>query len=116
MELFDEENTMDRIKDIEQSHQKQIAIFENHPHIYHPRVQGTILAFNLSDGNSGYKNPKSEALRDWFLRNGFNIRPLGDSVYLMPPLCITNEQLQRAYNAMIDGVNYIHNGNDRAAA
>ncbi|MCG8561285.1 MAG: hypothetical protein MI824_15915 [Hyphomicrobiales bacterium] len=42
-----------------------------------------------------YKTAEGEALRDWFLNEGLNIRPLGPTVYLMPPYCISDEQLAR---------------------
>ena len=66
---------------------------------------GPVLAFNLTPSDEiGYKTKDSENLRDWFLKNGLNIRPLGDAIYLMPPYCITDEVLERAYQGIIDGL------------
>lgn len=65
---------------------------------------GPCLAFNLTPDGVGYKTDDGERLRDWYLKNGLNIRPLGDAVYLMPPYCITDEQLTRAYEGMLEGL------------
>src|SRR4029077_4691687 len=40
----------------------------------------------------------------WYLAHGLNIRPLGSTVYLMPPYCITDEELGRAYAGLIEGL------------
>ena len=34
------------------------------------------------------------------MERGLLIRPLGNVVYLIPPLCITDDQLNRAYDAI----------------
>ena len=39
------------------------------------------------------------------LRVGVFIRPLGDVVYLMPPLCITDEELEKCYYGIQEGLN-----------
>ena len=33
-----------------------------------------------------------------------NIRPLGSTVYLMPPYCITDDELARAYAGLTEGL------------
>jgi adenosylmethionine-8-amino-7-oxononanoate aminotransferase len=49
-------------------------------------------------------------LRNWYLGNGLNIRPLGPTVYLMPPYCITDEELDRAYAGMVEGLDRLASG------
>ena len=66
---------------------------------------GSMLAFELTGAAGHYKTADGEALRDWYLNNGFNIRPLGPTVYLMPPYCITDDELDRAYAGLIEGLN-----------
>ena len=38
------------------------------------------------------------------LEDGVYIRPLGNVVYLLPPLCISDKQLQNCYSAIGDGI------------
>jgi len=40
------------------------------------------------------------ALKEFFMEQGLLIRPLGNVVYLLPPYCVTDDQLHRAYDAI----------------
>ncbi len=104
LELFEEENTLEKIVHIEARHKEQLKKLQDHPLIFKARVMGTALAFNLSENKAGYKTGGGEFLRDWYFTNGLNIRPLGDAVYLMPPYCITDEELTRAYAGLFAGL------------
>ena len=66
----------------------------------------TGLAFDIKAA-AGYQSAQSRALRDWYLAHGLNIRPLGQTLYLMPPYCITDEELARAYAGMIEGLDTV---------
>ncbi len=105
LELFDTENTLQRIAHIETRHKDQLAALRDHPRVERPRAQGPVLAFELSGSEGHYKTDDGERLRDWYLKNGLNIRPLGPTVYLMPPYCITDDELTRAYAGMFEGLN-----------
>ena len=61
--------------------------------IEHLRFCGTIIACEVttSSGNN-YFNQIGPVLKQKFLDRGFLIRPLGNTLYLMPPYCLTNEQ------------------------
>jgi adenosylmethionine-8-amino-7-oxononanoate aminotransferase len=74
--------------------------------VVRPRMLGSILAFDLK-GNGGYQSAQSRALQGWFLSRGLNIRPLGATVYLMPPYCITDEELARSYAGLIEGLDWL---------
>ena len=67
-------------------------------------LKASLSATYLNNFVGEYKNDKGELLREWFFRNGLNIRPLGNAVYLMPPYCITDEQLTRAYDGIFEGL------------
>jgi len=38
------------------------------------------------------------------LEQGIYIRPLGNVVYLLPPLCISDQELQACYQAILNGI------------
>jgi len=104
LELFREEKTLARIAEIEQRHRGQLELLMNHPCAQKARVMGSMIAFDLTGSGGGYKAEESEKLRDWYLAHGLNIRPIGSAVYLMPPYCITDEELDRAYAGLIEGL------------
>jgi adenosylmethionine-8-amino-7-oxononanoate aminotransferase len=74
--------------------------FEAHPRVQNARILGTMLAFEIeSDG--GYLDPVGAALHSFALDRGVLLRPLGNTVYLLPPYCTTSDDLAKAY-AVID--------------
>ncbi len=105
LELFDTERTLEKVAHIEARHREQLAALRDHPRAERPRAQGPVLAFELSGSEGHYKTDDGERVRDWYLKNGLNIRPLGPTVYLMPPYCITDNELSRAYAGMFEGMN-----------
>jgi adenosylmethionine-8-amino-7-oxononanoate aminotransferase len=115
LEMFSEDKILDKIKHIEQRHKEFLERLKIQYKIFMPRVMGSILAFNIMDEDGEYKNDNGELLREWFFRNGLNIRPLGNAVYLMPPYCITDEQLTRAYDGIFEGLETVISSMERAA-
>jgi adenosylmethionine-8-amino-7-oxononanoate aminotransferase len=101
--LFEEENTLGRITAINARHREFLTELQARPDVTRPRVLGTILAFDVKDIGA-YQSAESRALRAWYLARGLNIRPLGSTLYLMPPYCITDEELSRAYAGLIEGL------------
>ncbi len=62
---------------------------------------GTILAMDFeSNEQTSYFNPLRDRLYQFFLGKGIILRPLGNTVYVMPPYCISNEELVMVYTAL----------------
>ncbi len=59
------------------------------------RQQGTIAAFDLAE-------PATPALRQQFLNQGLLIRPLGKTVYLLPPYCVSPAEIEKAFSIIMD--------------
>lgn len=66
------------------------------------RVCGTILAFEVSQGKDGYLNSISSSVTQEAMQKGVYLRPLGNTVYLMPPYCITEEELAKVYRVITE--------------
>lgn len=103
LDLYEEEQTMARIAHINARHRATLEALAPRPDVSKPRVLGGVLAFEVPGGGQ-YQSEASRKLRAWYLAQGFNIRPIGSTVYLMPPYCITDEELSRAYAAMVEGL------------
>ncbi|MCW3088399.1 MAG: bioA, partial [Sediminibacterium sp.] len=67
----------------------------------HIRTQGTILAFEMDHGPDEYLNTISTRFTSMAMAKGVYIRPLGNTVYIMPPYCITEEELQKTYEVIL---------------
>jgi adenosylmethionine---8-amino-7-oxononanoate aminotransferase len=62
------------------------------------RVCGTIVAADLTAfGENNYFSSVSAFMRERFLEKGLLLRPLGRVLYMMPPYCISDEALEKAY-------------------
>jgi adenosylmethionine-8-amino-7-oxononanoate aminotransferase len=109
LRLFQEEQTLQRIARINAQHRDMMAELAARPDVTRPRLFGSILAFDVKTAGA-YQSAESRALRDWYLAHGLNIRPLGQTIYLMPPYCITDAELSRAYQGMVEGLDRLAAG------
>lgn len=64
------------------------------------RHLGTIAAFDLKLAESGYLATISLDLMRFFNARGLLLRPLGRTIYVLPPYCVTGEELDLAYAAI----------------
>lgn len=65
------------------------------------RTLGTILAFEIDQGKKEYLNQVSTVITKKALQAGMYIRPLGNTVYIMPPYCIEEDELQKIYSFLL---------------
>jgi adenosylmethionine-8-amino-7-oxononanoate aminotransferase len=72
----------------------QDARFEN------PRQCGTIAAIDLKVPEGGYLSEVGPRLRAHSIEQGVLLRPLGNTVYVMPPYCVTAADLDKAWGAI----------------
>jgi adenosylmethionine---8-amino-7-oxononanoate aminotransferase len=61
---------------------------------------GTITALDLSVPDPGYLAGLGPKLTAFFLGQGLLLRPLGNTIYVMPPYCITAAELDLVYDAI----------------
>lgn len=66
------------------------------------RQAGTIVAFEITSGSDGYLNHISAEITRKALARGVYLRPLGNTVYLMPPYCILPEELEKVYQTILE--------------
>ena len=71
------------------------------PIVKNARALGTVLAFELNIGKDEYMNTTGPAITRDALEAGIYLRPLGNTVYLMPPYCITEKEMDQVYDFLI---------------
>lgn len=79
---------------------ERLAAMADHPVVTNLRRCGTIAAFDIDDGAAGYLSGWAPHVAAQGRANGVLIRPLGNTVYVMPPYCITSEQLGHVYGVI----------------
>jgi adenosylmethionine-8-amino-7-oxononanoate aminotransferase len=87
---------------IERSHRAAAARLAATKGIANVRVLGTILAADLVVADGGYLSAIGPALKRRALEAGVLLRPLGDTVYLLPPYCTTERDLASAYDVIAE--------------
>ena len=87
---------------MEQLHRGYLEQYlQGHPKLEKIRTCGTIAAMDVVTGQTdGYFNAIAPLLKTQFLEAGFLLRPLGNTLYLMPPYCITSDELESIYQVI----------------
>ena len=99
LDLFLDPSTQQNIDRIISSHEGFALKIKNHPKIRATRQTGTILAMEWETGsNTSYFSSLRDRLYQYFLEAGIILRPLGNIIYILPPYCITDEQLSYIYS------------------
>jgi adenosylmethionine-8-amino-7-oxononanoate aminotransferase len=79
---------------------ERAARFENDPRFAATRRLGTIAAFDLDVPQSGYLATIGLDMMRFFNARGLLLRPLGPTIYVLPPYCVTAEELDLVYDAI----------------
>jgi adenosylmethionine-8-amino-7-oxononanoate aminotransferase len=103
LECFKQENTLQRIQEIEKLHVGFQRRVEANFFVQQVRVKGSLLAITLQEGKEtpDYLSNWGPVIYSWFIQRGFLMRPLGNVLYLLPPYCITDAELELAYTAIL---------------
>jgi len=99
MYLFLDDTTEINIKRIVDLHAGFALKIKSHPKIKTVRQTGTILAMEWETGSdTSYFNSLRDRLYQYFLDAGIILRPLGNIIYILPPYCVTTEDLNYIYS------------------
>ncbi|MFM8974863.1 MAG: adenosylmethionine--8-amino-7-oxononanoate transaminase [Vulcanococcus sp.] len=90
----------ERFQQFEARHRPGLEQLSSHPLVKRVRCLGTMAAFEVEAGAASYLNPVGRQIQRLCLEQGVFLRPLGHVVYLLPPLGISEAQLQRCYEAL----------------
>ncbi|WHZ19291.1 MAG: Adenosylmethionine-8-amino-7-oxononanoate aminotransferase [Rhodanobacteraceae bacterium] len=107
--ILRDEPVLERIGKLSAHLTERIAPLRDHPHVSGIRQTGLIAAFDLvADKPSRTPYPGAERRGRRFYRHalehGVLLRPLGDTVYFLPPYCIDDIDIDRMVDVAIDSV------------
>ncbi|WP_353642653.1 adenosylmethionine--8-amino-7-oxononanoate transaminase [Mesorhizobium sp. WSM2239] len=100
VEIWRDEPVAARIASLSAKQAAGLRRFRDNRFFTDCRATGTIAALDLRAGSAGYLAEIGPKLRAFFLERGLLVRPLGNVLYLLPPYCITSDELDRLYNAV----------------
>lgn len=102
LKLLMQSSSKHSISAIERAHKKGMKYLKAHcKNAINLRMFGTISAFEV---NLDTPNINKEMKRR-FINAGLLIRPLGNTVYLIPPYCVSEAELEEVYNQVASIVN-----------
>ncbi len=96
----DDEAVQDKIDNIAKAHAAAAASFVRRGDLTNIRQKGTMLAMDLAVEDGGYLSEIQPKLYESFLSQGVLLRPLGNTVYILPPYCISEDDLDAVYSAV----------------
>ena len=99
--IWREEPVAARIASLAARQAKRLATLADRPGVANPRAIGTITAIDVTDPRGGgYLSQLGPRLLRHFRERDLLLRPLGNTVYVMPPYCIDDADLDRIYAAI----------------
>ncbi len=109
-DIWDTEPVTQRIKTLSDNLAAQIPRLSSRPDIENVRQTGCILAMDVRNAHHGYLSDIAPKLYRFFLSQGVLLRPLGNTIYILPPYCTTNEDIHVIINTIIGGCDALGNG------
>jgi len=95
--IWRDEPVLERIADLGDRQQDRLDRLSQHDLIRNPRRLGTIVAAEIGASESAYLNSVGTRLKAFAHERGVLLRPLGNTVYVMPPYCIDDTDLDVIY-------------------
>jgi adenosylmethionine-8-amino-7-oxononanoate aminotransferase len=99
IELLLQDEAQNNIRRICSRHHNFLLQIRGHQRVADVRQTGTILAIEWkTEAGTSYFSELRNLLYDHFLEKGILMRPLGNVIYILPPYCIPNEDLDQIYH------------------
>jgi len=85
---------------IANAHTTFVKKWKHHPKLKRCESLGTILSLEYRDKNGTYFSTLSHSLYHFFIERHILLRPLGNVLYVLPPYCISKDELTLIYNTI----------------
>lgn len=95
-------------KRIISAHAAFAAIVATNPMVAEVRQTGTILAIEIKTDAPSYHSSLRDVMYRFFLDKKIIMRPLGNIIYILPPYCITNDELGYIYSCITELLTQLH--------
>ena len=102
LEIWRDEPVMARVAALGAMQEERLDRFRSDSRFENVRRLGTIAALDLKVSDPGYLAGVAPELTQFFQARGVLLRPLGNTVYIMPPYCITVAELDLVYDAVAE--------------
>jgi adenosylmethionine-8-amino-7-oxononanoate aminotransferase len=107
LDLLESDDCQSSIDRITMRHADFAESLRGNPLLVDIRQKGTILALELKADRAGYDSEIRNTLYKHFINEGVILRPLGNVIYILPPYCITDLELEKVYKSIVSGLDKI---------
>jgi adenosylmethionine-8-amino-7-oxononanoate aminotransferase len=104
LQIWQEEPVLEGVAALAGLQEDMLEALAKLPGVFNARRLGTITALELGTSESDYLASAMPELGAFFRERGILLRPLGNTLYVMPPYCIRREQLAQVYAAIAEAV------------
>jgi adenosylmethionine-8-amino-7-oxononanoate aminotransferase len=107
LDLWQDPATLARVTEVAAMQEQALAPFRTDDRFGNVRRVGTITGLDLDVRDSGYLAGIGPKLLEFFGRRNLLLRPLGNTIYVMPPYCITQADLDEIYAAIGEATGFL---------
>jgi adenosylmethionine-8-amino-7-oxononanoate aminotransferase len=102
LDLWNDPAVAARVAAVAAMQEKALTPFRADERFKNVRRTGTITAFELEARDAGYLAGIGPRLLAFFANRDLLLRPLGNTIYVMPPYCVTEADLDEIYAAIME--------------
>ncbi len=106
VELLVSEDMQENIQRISQANLDFVNKLQQHPKVKNARCKGVIMAFELDIQTDRYGSLRNR-LFQFFMDRGVFLRPLGNTIYIVPPYVTPENELKRVYSVIEDSLSVL---------
>ncbi|UFW44932.1 adenosylmethionine--8-amino-7-oxononanoate transaminase [Bradyrhizobium sp. WSM471] len=107
LELWEVPETRGRVTSVAAMQEEAIEPFRADTRFENVRRTGTITALDLKVDDAGYLAGIGPKLYSFFKDRNLLLRPLGNTIYVMPPYCVTAADLDEIYAGIRDAADAV---------
>ena len=104
LDLWEREPVLERIERIAAVHARRLPALGERDEVAGVRHRGSIAAIEIAAATGGYLSDLAPRLYAFFMARGLLLRPLGNVVYVLPPYCTSNDELDGIYDVIEDSL------------
>jgi len=105
--IWREEPVLDRVTALAARQTGHLTELSAASAVHNPRQCGTIAALELGEAGGAYLSDLGPQLLARFRDANVLLRPLGNTVYVMPPYCISDDDLAAVWAAIGDAADWV---------
>ncbi|HEX7871577.1 MAG TPA: aminotransferase class III-fold pyridoxal phosphate-dependent enzyme, partial [Sphingobium sp.] len=105
--IWDSEDVLARVAEVGAAFDAGLGSLSADPRFANPRRMGAIAAIDVQVGDAGYLSDVAPKLRAYFLSRGLLLRPLGNTIYVMPPYCLDAQEAATIFATIGDAADLV---------